>query len=71
MKILQDQIFWSILTVVSTMIDSASHLLQDVNDGTAMINVSNDVDEEQVKIMRLFCKVLISSGSPELGSDSW
>lgn len=56
-----DQIFWSILTVVSTMIDSASHLLQEVNDGTAMINVSNDVDEEQVKIMRLFCKVLISS----------
>jgi hypothetical protein len=56
-----DQIFWSILTVVSTMIDSASHLLKEVNDGTAMINVSNNVDEEQIKIMRLFCKVLISS----------
>ena len=56
-----DQIFWSILTVVSTMIDSASHLLQEVNDGTAMINVSDNVDEEQIKIMRLFCKMLISS----------
>ncbi len=56
-----DQIFWSILTVVSTMIDSASHLLQEANDGTAMINVSDDVDEEQIKIMRLFCKTLISS----------
>ena len=56
-----NETFWSLLSVVSTMIDSASHLLQEVNEGTAMIKVSESVDEEEIKVMRLFCKMLVSS----------